>query len=206
MWSRHLHARIISLFNSATSNQECDQLCFCVIELYSLALSTIVLLYFGTMWYFHSFILLYFSFFHSIIFFFLSFYYIFLSFILLHFSFFHSIIFFFLSFYYIFLSFILLYFSFFHSIILSYFLYVVFRHYCDKIAWYCDNLILYDIRTTNIDWGKKAANRTRSWSYGSWNYDNLRNHCLSPLTLWVRILFMRGVLDTTLCNIKSVCD
>ena len=26
------------------------------------------------------------------------------------------------------------------------------------------------------------------------------NHCLSPLTLWVRISLRRGVLDTTLCD------
>ena len=32
----------------------------------------------------------------------------------------------------------------------------------------------------------------------------LCNQCLSPLTLWVRILFRRGVLDTTLCD--KVCQ
>jgi len=37
-----------------------------------------------------------------------------------------------------------------------------------------------------------------SWSYGSFifNYMYLFNTCLSPLTLWVRILLRRGVLDT----------
>jgi len=29
-----------------------------------------------------------------------------------------------------------------------------------------------------------------SWSYGSWIYNYLCNKCLSPLTLWVRILLM----------------
>jgi hypothetical protein len=29
-----------------------------------------------------------------------------------------------------------------------------------------------------------------SWSYGSWTYNYLCNHCLSPLKLWVRIEFM----------------
>ena len=40
-----------------------------------------------------------------------------------------------------------------------------------------------------------------SWSrsYSGWIYNCLCNHCLSPLTLWVRIPPRRGVLDTTLC-------
>jgi hypothetical protein len=29
-----------------------------------------------------------------------------------------------------------------------------------------------------------------SWSYGSWIYNNMCNQCLSPITLWVRILLM----------------
>jgi len=33
-----------------------------------------------------------------------------------------------------------------------------------------------------------------SWSYGSWIYNYLCNQCLSPLTLWARILLM-----ATLC-------
>jgi hypothetical protein len=41
--------------------------------------------------------------------------------------------------------------------------------------------------------------RSWSWSYGSCSYNYLCNQCLSPLRLWVRILFRRGVLDTTLC-------
>ena len=43
-----------------------------------------------------------------------------------------------------------------------------------------------------------------SWSYGSWIYNYLCNQCLSPLTLWVRILLRQGVLDTTLCD--KVCQ
>jgi hypothetical protein len=42
-----------------------------------------------------------------------------------------------------------------------------------------------------------------SWSYGSWSYNYLCNQCLSPLT-WVRILFMLGILDITLCD--KVCQ
>ena len=42
-----------------------------------------------------------------------------------------------------------------------------------------------------------------SWWYGSWTYNYLCNQCLSQLTLWVRIPFRRGVLDTTLCD--KVC-
>ena len=44
----------------------------------------------------------------------------------------------------------------------------------------------------------------QSWLYGSWIYNYLCNQCLSPLTLWVRILLRRGVLDTTLCH--KVCQ
>ena len=43
-----------------------------------------------------------------------------------------------------------------------------------------------------------------SWSYGSWIYSYLCNQCLLPLTLWVWIPLMRGVLDTTLCD--KVCQ
>jgi len=43
-----------------------------------------------------------------------------------------------------------------------------------------------------------------AWSYGSWIYNYLCNQCLSPLLLWVQILFMRGVLVTTLCD--KVCQ
>jgi len=43
-----------------------------------------------------------------------------------------------------------------------------------------------------------------SWSYGSWIYNYLCNQCLSPLKLWLRIPFMWGVLDTTLCD--KVCQ
>ena len=39
---------------------------------------------------------------------------------------------------------------------------------------------------------------SRSWSYGSWIYNCLCHQCLSPLTLWVRIPFRRGVLDAKL--------
>ena len=39
-----------------------------------------------------------------------------------------------------------------------------------------------------------------SWSYGSWIYNYLRNHCLLLLTLWVWIPLRRGVLDTALCE------
>jgi len=39
-----------------------------------------------------------------------------------------------------------------------------------------------------------------SWSYGSWIDNYLCNQCISSLTLWVRIQFRGGVLDTTLCG------
>jgi len=40
------------------------------------------------------------------------------------------------------------------------------------------------------------------WSYGSWIYNYLCNHCISPLTLWVRISIRAGC--TTLCD--KVCQ
>ena len=43
-----------------------------------------------------------------------------------------------------------------------------------------------------------------SWSYRCWIYDYLCNQCPLPLTLWVRILLRRGVVDTTLCD--KVCQ
>jgi hypothetical protein len=42
------------------------------------------------------------------------------------------------------------------------------------------------------------------WSYGSWIYNYICNQCLSPLTLWVQILFRRSILDPTLCD--KVCQ
>ena len=44
----------------------------------------------------------------------------------------------------------------------------------------------------------------RTRSYGSWIYNYLSNQCLSPLKLWVRIPFMRILLNTTLCD--KVCQ
>ena len=45
---------------------------------------------------------------------------------------------------------------------------------------------------------------SRSWSYDSWILNYLCHQCLSPPTLWVRILHRRGVIDTTLCD--KVCQ
>ena len=41
-----------------------------------------------------------------------------------------------------------------------------------------------------------------SWSYGSWIYIYLCNRCQSPITLWVRTLFMAQC--TTLCD--KICQ
>ena len=43
-----------------------------------------------------------------------------------------------------------------------------------------------------------------SWSYGSWIYNYLCNHCLSPQTLRVQIPLNGGVHDTALCD--KVCQ
>ena len=42
-----------------------------------------------------------------------------------------------------------------------------------------------------------------SWSCGSWIYNYMCNHCLSPLKLWVRLSLL-AVHDTTLCD--KVCQ
>jgi hypothetical protein len=42
-----------------------------------------------------------------------------------------------------------------------------------------------------------------SWSYGSWIYNYLRNQCLSPLVLWVRISIRARC--TTLCDKAGQC-
>ena len=53
---------------------------------------------------------------------------------------------------------------------------------------------------------KSSTSGGTSWSssYGSWIYNYLYNQCLSPQILWVRIPFMGGVFDTTLCD--KVCQ
>ena len=51
-----------------------------------------------------------------------------------------------------------------------------------------------------------ASGPSWSWSRGIWIYNYLCNHYLSTITMWVWILFRRGVLDTTLCDKKFVSD
>jgi len=41
--------------------------------------------------------------------------------------------------------------------------------------------------TISTNWTKGPS---FSWSYGSWIYNYICNQCLSPLTLWIRTLFM----------------
>ena len=49
-----------------------------------------------------------------------------------------------------------------------------------------------------------SNSKASSWSYDRWMYNYPCNHCLSPLTWWVRTPHRRGVLDTTLC--EEVCQ
>ena len=58
----------------------------------------------------------------------------------------------------------------------------------------------------NVHWGEGLGDWcfSCSTSYGSWIYNYLCNQCLSPLTLWVQIPFMRGVHDIILCD--DVCQ
>ena len=64
---------------------------------------------------------------------------------------------------------------------------------------------LYILRhCTNIVYlSRQYQNRSGpSWpcSYGSWIYNYLCNRCPSPLKFQVRILLMRDIFDTTLCD------
>ena len=64
------------------------------------------------------------------------------------------------------------------------------------------NALLYYGMKTMHTWAlhnKKGL--INSWSYGSWTYKvYLCNQLLSPLTLWVPIRLMPGVLDSSLCD------
>jgi hypothetical protein len=57
-----------------------------------------------------------------------------------------------------------------------------------------------------VHWGEGLGDWcfSCSTSYGSSIYNYLCNQCLSPLTLWVQIPFMRGMHDTILCD--DVCQ
>ena len=79
---------------------------------------------------------------------------------------------------------------------LNFFLY--FLHSCSKWSWFV-YMYVYQKLISHF-----LLEEGMSWSYGSWIYNYLCNHCLSPLTLQVRIPLRRGVLDTTLCDI--VCQ
>jgi hypothetical protein len=63
----------------------------------------------------------------------------------------------------------------------------------DTALWYAD---IQFVPVTDDYW---VQGPSRSWSYGSWIYNYLCNQCLSPLRLWVR-----GILDATLCD--KVCQ
>jgi len=66
------------------------------------------------------------------------------------------------------------------------------------------NYMLYSLCYSHVKFWKifkRFEGPSWSWSYGSWSFNYL---CLLPLTLWVRIPLMRGVLDTTLCD--KVCQ
>jgi len=68
-------------------------------------------------------------------------------------------------------------------------------------SWNCE-LVFCQKNTMDSDFYFCSKNCTSdnyliNWSYGSWMYSNLCNQFLSPLKLWVRILLIAGVLDTT---------
>ena len=64
------------------------------------------------------------------------------------------------------------------------------------------SVTLYSIYVISIIYTLKGLSWL--WSYGSWIYNYICNQCLSPLTLWVQILFRRSILDPTLCD--KVCQ
>ena len=72
------------------------------------------------------------------------------------------------------------------------------RHQNKQKNWYCQYICILQSIWHYVDrvlW---------SWSYGSCIYNYLCNQCLSPLTIWVWIPLMWGVLDTILCD--KVCQ
>ena len=60
--------------------------------------------------------------------------------------------------------------------------YTVYMKYIVTTFILTDNIILYLMYNS-------YGGQSRSWSYGSWIYNHLCNQCLSPLTLWVRIVY-----------------
>ena len=70
-----------------------------------------------------------------------------------------------------------------------------FRAYMKSGSFYPYNSRVHHVST------KHAMGQSWPWSYGSWIYNYLCNHCLSPLMLWVRILIRARC--TTLCD--KVC-
>ena len=64
------------------------------------------------------------------------------------------------------------------------------------------SVTLYSIYVISIIYTLKGLSWL--WSYGSWIYNYICNQCLSPLTLWVQILFRWSILDPTLCD--KVCQ
>ena len=78
--------------------------------------------------------------------------------------------------------------------------YRTFPKYC------CESSVMFYILLIcySPDMSSTKKGPSWSWSYGSWICNYLCNQFLSPSTLWVRIPFRWGVLDTTLCD--KVCQ
>ena len=64
------------------------------------------------------------------------------------------------------------------------------------------NILRFIVLSLQMVYRYSKWNTRPSWSssYGSWIYNYLCNGCPSPLTMSVRILLKKGVLDTTLCD------
>jgi len=60
------------------------------------------------------------------------------------------------------------------------------------------NISLIHISWKNKNKFTKGPSWSWSWSHGSWIYNYLSNHCLSPPKLWIRIPLMARC---TRCNI-----
>jgi len=85
-------------------------------------------------------------------------------------------------------------------------LYVIYLFYVESTVNSLKGLLLEDSYMYDDIAPVFKRNIGPSWSssYDSLIHDYLNNQCLSPLTLWVRIPFRRGVLDTILCD--TVCQ
>ena len=75
--------------------------------------------------------------------------------------------------------------------------------------WYLQTILTHSLTHSLTHWYDTSSFTlykwpSWSWSDGSWIYNNLCNHFIPLLTLWLRIQLMTGVPDSTVCD--KVCQ